>query len=136
MIVDAAISAEDISDNNKYYSMGNDDGVFIKSGLYKSEKYNNNLISKVWPETAVFMDWFNKKCMNVWSFGLYNLYTQTNFDGLWIDMNEPTTFKDGETKPDDATLINPTHEEGCKLSSIHISSFEVFTFKLQHKLVL
>ena len=42
-IIDAGISAEDLT--NKYYSMGNKDDIFIKSGIYKSTKYNNNLIS-------------------------------------------------------------------------------------------
>ncbi len=73
VIIDAAIYAEDVSSNNKYYTLGNNDDVFIKSGLYKSQKYNNNLISKVWPETAVFVDWFNDKCMNVWTTGLDDL---------------------------------------------------------------
>jgi alpha-glucosidase len=42
-IIDAGISAEDLT--NKYYEMGNRDDIFIKSGLYKSTKYNNNLIN-------------------------------------------------------------------------------------------
>ena len=67
VIIDAAIYAEDVSSANKYYTMGNEDNIFIKSGMYTSKKYNNNLISKVWPETAVFVDWFNEKCMNTWS---------------------------------------------------------------------
>ena len=43
-IIDAGISAEDTS--NTYYAMGNSDDIFIKSGWYKSEKYNNNLINQ------------------------------------------------------------------------------------------
>ncbi len=104
LIIDAALSAEDTE--NKYYEMGNKDDVFIKSALYTSEKYNNNLIAKVWPDRAVFVDWFNEKCMNVWSHGLYDLYNLVKYDGLWIDMNEPTTFNDGEIKPEDAKPVN------------------------------
>lgn len=88
--------------------MGNADNVFIKSSLYNSAKYNGNLISKVWPDTAVFIDWFNEKCINVWSTGLSDLYALVNYDGLWIDMNEPTTFQDGEKVPDDVTPTKPT----------------------------
>jgi alpha-glucosidase (family GH31 glycosyl hydrolase) len=40
--------------------------------------------------------------MNVWGQGLFDLYNRTKFDGIWIDMNEPTGFKDGEVVPDDA----------------------------------
>jgi alpha-glucosidase (family GH31 glycosyl hydrolase) len=99
LIIDAAISAEDTS--NTYYSLGNSDGVFIKSGMYNSATYNGNLISSVWPKTCVFLDWFHPKSINVWSKGLNDLYNQTLFDGIWIDMNEPTTFVHGETKPSD-----------------------------------
>ena len=86
--------------------MGNSDDVFIKSSLYQSKKYNGNLISKVWPDTAVFVDWFNDKCMNVWAQGLYDLHNLVPFDGIWIDMNEPTTFIHGEKVPED--IILPT----------------------------
>jgi alpha-glucosidase len=110
VIIDAAIYAEDISENNKYYTIGNEDDVFIKSGLYTSKKYNNNLISKVWPEDAVFVDWYNDKCMNVWSTGLRDLYDIVNYDGIWIDMNEPTTFWHGEKKVVDAEPIVLTKE--------------------------
>ena len=67
-IIDAGISAEDT--NNTYYAMGNNDDIFIKSGLYKSEKYNNNLINQVWPKIAVFVDWFNEKSTKMWFRGL------------------------------------------------------------------
>ena len=67
-IIDAGISAEDTS--NIYYAIGNNDDIFIKSDLYKSEKYNNNLINQVWPKTAVFVDWFNEKSRNMWFRGL------------------------------------------------------------------
>jgi len=71
-IIDAGISADDLS--NKYYTKGNADDIFIKSGQYKSVKYNNNLITAVWPSIAVFVDWFNDKCINMWSMGLNDLY--------------------------------------------------------------
>lgn len=94
LIIDAALSAEDTT--NKYYTMGNSDKAFIKSSRYNSTQYGDNLISKVWPEKAVFIDWFNEKCINVWSQGLNDLYNKVAYDGLWIDMNEPTTFVHGE----------------------------------------
>lgn len=63
------------------------------------------MIATVWPKTAVFIDWFNDKCINVWSKGLNDLSKLVDYDGIWIDMNEPTTFTTGEIKPDDAKLI-------------------------------
>jgi alpha-glucosidase len=47
VIIDAGISADNTS--NPYYTMGNTDDIFIKSGKYLSKTYNNNLLLKVWP---------------------------------------------------------------------------------------
>ena len=38
----------------------------------------------------------------MWALGLNDLYTQLPYDGLWIDMNEPSIFGAGENKPEDA----------------------------------
>ena len=103
VIVDAGVSADNVT--QKYYDLGNSLDVFIKSGQYKSKTYNNNLILKVWPEKAVFVDWFNEKSKQLWGTGLYDLYNSTHYDGIWIDMNEPTGFEHGEHKPDDAETI-------------------------------
>lgn len=83
--------------------MGNQDDIFIKSGMYKSTKYNNNLISEVWPKVAVFVDWFNQKCVNMWWTGLRDLYEQLPYDGIWIDMNEPWGFQTAELDPNNIT---------------------------------
>ena len=79
--------------------MGNKDDIFIKSGLYKSEKYNNNLINQVWPKIAVFVDWFNEKSTKMWFKGLQDLYDQFAYDGIWVDMNEPWGFQTAEMDP-------------------------------------
>jgi len=102
-IIDAGISAEDLT--NKYYAMGNADDIFIKSGLYKSTKYNNNLINQVWPKIAVFVDWFNVKSINMWWQGLKDLYNQLPYDGIWIDMNEPWGYQSGEMNPANSVSI-------------------------------
>lgn len=73
VIVDAAISAEDTSDTNKYYTQGNKDGVFIQSSMFNSETYGKNLINKVWPKTAVFIDWLHDKANDTWFIGLQDL---------------------------------------------------------------
>lgn len=112
-IIDAAISAEDLS--NPFYSQGNKDDVFIKSGIYNNAKYNGNLINKVWPKVAVFVDWFNDKCTNMWFMGLDTLYQETKYDGIWIDMNEPWGFETAELNPDHI----PTSEPTLKESPVH-----------------
>lgn len=73
--------------------------------MYNSTKYNNNLINEVWPKIAVYVDWFNDKCVNLWHTGLHDLYDQLAYDGIWLDMNEPQGFISGELNP-----INITRE--------------------------
>jgi alpha-glucosidase (family GH31 glycosyl hydrolase) len=100
-IIDGAMSADDLQ--NKYYQRGDLYNIFIKSGIHSSVTYNNNLISKVWPERAVFVDWLDESCLNLVVLGLDDLFNIFEFDGLWIDMNEATTFKNGEIDPNPAT---------------------------------
>ena len=73
LIIDAAISVDKL--DNPYYLQGDKDNIFIKSGQWTSKTYNNNLINKVWPNKAVFIDWFEDKCMNTWSKGLNDLHS-------------------------------------------------------------
>lgn len=68
VIIDAAMSAEDTE--NKYYKQGAQDNIFIQSTTRTSKKYGSNLISKVWPKKAVFVDWLHEKCPATWYMGL------------------------------------------------------------------
>lgn len=87
LIIDTAISANLTS---KYYTMAKADNTLIKSSISNSEVYGDDLVSKTWVD-VVFVDFFNDKCMNVWSTGLGDLYASTLYDGIWIDLNEPAT---------------------------------------------
>jgi alpha-glucosidase (family GH31 glycosyl hydrolase) len=98
VIIDAALSAEDTS--SKYYTQGNKDQIFIQSNIKNSAKYGKNLVSKVWPKKAVFIDWLHDKCVDTWKMGLDDLYASLPYDGLWLDMNEATTFANGEIDGD------------------------------------
>lgn len=49
------------------------------------------------------MDWFGDAATDVWTQGLNDLYAETGFDGIWIDMNEATGFHSGENTPDKPT---------------------------------
>ena len=73
-----------IDEDYKYYTLGKNAKAFLKSNYTKKD-----LISYVWPGKSVFPDLFIKEGQNVWLEGLYDFYLLTNFDGLWIDMNEP-----------------------------------------------
>jgi alpha-glucosidase (family GH31 glycosyl hydrolase) len=45
----------------------------------------------------VFVDWLHDKSADFWKAGLDDLYELVNYDGLWLDMSEPTSFANGET---------------------------------------
>ena len=112
VIVDAAISADDTT--NKYYVMGNTSKAFIQSGIAqpgqngRNPDFGMNLISQVWPQKSVFMDWFGQPAVDLWSTGLDDLYQLVNYDGLWLDMSEATSFQNGET---DTGLPTPKAEQ-------------------------
>ena len=73
-----------VDEDYKYYILGKKTKSFIKSNYTKKD-----LFSYVWPGLSVFPDLFTKEGQNVWLEGLYDFYSKLNFDGLWIDMNEP-----------------------------------------------
>lgn len=72
------------------------------------------MISKVWPKKAVFVDWLHDKCPATWYDGLKDLRGQVEYDGLWIDMNEATTFAhgeiDGDSDEDPVVYVTPTEK--------------------------
>ena len=73
-----------VDDDYKYYTLGKKTKSFLKSNYTKKD-----LFSYVWPGLSVFPDLFVKEGQNIWLEGLNDFYSQTNLDGLWIDMNEP-----------------------------------------------
>ena len=99
-ILDGGISAED-KFNNKYYQLATVSKTLIKTTINKDNGYSDALISKVWPNRVAFMDWFSDKAQDVWAEGLNDLYSEFPYDGLWLDMNEATTFVDGEYSRDE-----------------------------------
>ena len=88
-----------IDENYKYYTLGKHGKSFLKSNYTKKD-----LVSYVWPGLSVFPDLFIKEGQNVWLEGLYDFYLLTNFDGLWIDMNEPAMLY--KTDNDVGEIVN------------------------------
>ena len=90
-IIDLGI-AYDPYDKNEYAKIGDENNLFIKSGYTKE-----NLLAKVWPKKTVFPDFFNPKINKIWDFGLDQYYEIVDYDGIWLDMNEPAhLLKKGE----------------------------------------
>ncbi|CAF0818858.1 unnamed protein product [Brachionus calyciflorus] len=86
-IIDPAISN---TPNYYPYESGVKQNVFIKQ-FDKDEP----LIGVVWPGTTAFPDFTNPNTTQWWLEQASNFYDIIKYDGLWIDMNEPSNFVDG-----------------------------------------
>ena len=67
-----------------YYNMGLNSKAFLYSNFTKEF-----LVSYVWPGDSVFPDFFIDEGIDLWKSGLTDYDNKLNFDGMWIDMNEP-----------------------------------------------
>ncbi|CAH3034609.1 unnamed protein product [Porites lobata] len=110
IILDPAIGANDTG--YRPYDWGNELNVFIKDG-----DTGGNLFGKVWPtyenvkineslpwdektrlyrQYATFLDFFHPNISTYWGDLIQDFYKTIEFDGLWIDMNEPANFVKGK----------------------------------------
>ncbi|OJT04578.1 Alpha-glucosidase [Trametes pubescens] len=87
-IVDAAVAVL-VNDTDVYdpYSKGAELGTWIKN------PDGSEYIGQVWPGFTVFPDWFSEHSTAVWTEALKN-WTElgVEFSGIWLDMNEPSSF--------------------------------------------
>ena len=74
-----------MKEEDEYYMIGKKTNAFIKSNYTK-----NDLISYVWPKYSVFPDFFCKSGEELWKYAMEKYYQQVKYDGIWLDMNEPT----------------------------------------------
>ena len=74
-----------MKDEDEFYVLGKKTNAFIKSNYTKQD-----LISYVWPKHAVFPDFFCDAGVELWSFAMEKYYQSVKYDGIWLDMNEPT----------------------------------------------
>lgn len=109
IILDPAIGANDT--DYRPYDLGNELNVFIKDG-----DSGKNLFGKVWPtfenitmndslpwdektrlyrQFAAFPDYFHPNISKYWKNLIKDFHKIIEFDGLWIDMNEPANFVAG-----------------------------------------
>ncbi|KAI0638733.1 glycosyl hydrolases family 31-domain-containing protein [Trametes polyzona] len=87
-ILDAAIPIL-VNDTDVYdpYSRGHELDVFMKN------PDGSEYLGQVWPGYTVFPDWFANKTQAFWAEGLRNWSsTGLNFSGIWLDMNEASSF--------------------------------------------
>ncbi|NXV93741.1 LYAG glucosidase, partial [Calonectris borealis] len=89
MIVDPGISSSGPPGTYKPYDEGLKRGVFIRNAT------GQPLIGKVWPGPTAFPDFTNPETHEWWHEMVKDFHDQVPFDGMWIDMNEPSNFVEG-----------------------------------------
>ncbi|ORY01376.1 hypothetical protein K493DRAFT_209753 [Basidiobolus meristosporus CBS 931.73] len=83
LIIDPAIERDE---NYPAWTEGVEQNTFIKNpdgSIY---------IGQVWPGYTGFPDWFNPNTTKWWSKQISTFHSKVPVDGLWIDMNEPSSF--------------------------------------------
>ncbi|NWS64217.1 LYAG glucosidase, partial [Chunga burmeisteri] len=89
MIVDPGISSSGPPGTYKPYDEGLKRGVFIRNAT------GQPLIGKLWPGPTAFPDFTNPETHEWWHDLVKDFHDQVPFDGMWIDMNEPSNFVEG-----------------------------------------
>uniref|UniRef100_T1JGU6 P-type domain-containing protein n=1 Tax=Strigamia maritima TaxID=126957 RepID=T1JGU6_STRMM len=89
----------------------------LKRGIFVNDSSGSKpFIGKVWsPNGAVWPDFTNPKTTDFWTDQLSAFHANISFDGLWIDMNEPSNFNEKcpSSKYDDPPYT--PHIQGGKL---------------------
>lgn len=109
MIVDPAISSSSSPGSYPPYDDGLKRRVFITNGT------GQPLVGKVWPGLTVFPDFTNPETFSWWYDMAKDFHDKVPFDGMWIDMNEPSNFVPGSLDgcPDNK-LENPPYVPAVK----------------------
>ncbi|KGL86579.1 Lysosomal alpha-glucosidase, partial [Charadrius vociferus] len=89
MILDPGISST--NPHGSYWPF--DEG--LRRGLFLNTTQGQPLIGQVWPGFTAFADFSNPDTQQWWLENLQHFHAHVPFDGLWIDMNEPSNFMDG-----------------------------------------
>ncbi|ELK12281.1 Lysosomal alpha-glucosidase [Pteropus alecto] len=107
MIVDPAISSAGPPGSYRPYDEGLRRRVFI------TNETGQPLIGKVWPGPTAFPDFTNPETLDWWQDMVAEFHAQVPFDGMWIDMNEPSNFVKGSVDGCPANdLENPPYVPG------------------------
>lgn len=105
-IVDANIYApnpENVSDAYEPWQRGADMGTFIRDAATRDFYYGG-----AWPGFSSWADWLLPSSYTWWHGELARWYKDIPFDGLWVDLNEASSFCVGSCGTNMLNL-NPAH---------------------------
>nr|CAD7427821.1 unnamed protein product [Timema monikensis] len=92
-LIDPGISAAEPAGTYPPYDEGLKLGIFVKNSS------GQPFIGKVWnPVDTVWPDFTHPKTVDYWLNQLKSMHDKFQFDGAWIDMNEPSNFWSGSTR--------------------------------------
>ena len=76
-----------------HWPNGTDPSVILYNDQYNSTNGTDILLGRVWPLNHVaYPDFLSENGSKWWANELKMFHDRLNFDGLWIDMNEPSSF--------------------------------------------
>ena len=104
-IHDAAIyhpNPNNASDAEDYFTVGDTQNIWLLN------PDNSTYIGDVWPGYTVFPDWLANNTQSWWTEGFRNFSQIANFSGIWLDMNEASSFCVGSCGSNNVTQ-NPVH---------------------------
>ncbi|OXV05272.1 hypothetical protein Egran_06960 [Elaphomyces granulatus] len=104
-IVDAAIwdsNPENVSDVYPTHERGSAEDVWLK------DSNGSIYVGDVWPGYSVFPDWHHPKAKDFWTNELLLWYQKVPYDGIWLDMNEASSFCVGSCRAHNLSL-GPVH---------------------------
>ena len=105
---DPAIGASEKPGISPAYDLGLQMNIFIKNSSGKP------YVGKVWPGNSAWPDFTDPKATDYWTKLFSDFHKTIEFDGSWIDMNEPSNFVDGSINGCPNTpLENPQYVPGA-----------------------
>ena len=89
-----------IIDAGVYYAPNNERGYTpwrrgADLDVYIKQPDGQYFVGQVWPGDATWIDWTHPSAGNFWTDEFITFHKEMPFDGIWIDMNEPSNFCDG-----------------------------------------
>ncbi|KAF9582636.1 hypothetical protein BGW38_010951, partial [Lunasporangiospora selenospora] len=106
MILDPGIKTQYKTGLYEPYDTGIAKKLFIQRKVIKEEKTKDGTIrrpgdltpfvAKQWPGKITFPDWLHPETSEYWHEHIAAWLQQTPIDGIWIDMNEPASFHNGD----------------------------------------
>ncbi|XP_063595395.1 maltase-glucoamylase-like [Penaeus indicus] len=104
IILDPAINAELPAGEYPVHEAGVANDVYITwpEGQAPDENFGAGdvMLGYVWPDNrTAFPDFFREKTKSWWKEQIVDFHKILEFDGLWIDMNEPANFGTNEERP-------------------------------------